>query len=95
LVLFALALVASMGLTLVDLTLLALAMVALVCPGGIVGFVLWPRMALTLMASALVALSLMALALEASVLASVAVGLGGRDLGGFGRVLPWSCSPWP
>ena len=34
-VLFALALVASMGLTLVDLTLLALAMVALVCPGGL------------------------------------------------------------
>jgi hypothetical protein len=77
-----------MGLTLVDLTLLALAMVALVCPGGLVGLVLWPRMALTLMASALVALSFMALALEASVLALVAVGLGGRDLEGFGRVLP-------
>ena len=61
---------------------------ALVCPGGLVGLVLWPRMALTLMASALVALSFMALALEASVLALVAVGLGGRDLEGFGRVLP-------
>ena len=63
-------------------------MVALVCPGGLVDLVLWPRMALTLMASALVALSFMALALEASVLALVAVGLGGRDLEGFGRVLP-------
>ena len=63
-------------------------MVALVCPGGLVGLVLWPRMALTLMASALMALSFMALALEASVLALVAVGLGGRDLEGFGRVLP-------
>jgi len=35
-----------------------------------------------------VVLSLMALGLEASVLALVAVGLGGRDLEGFGRVLP-------
>ena len=53
----------------------------MVCPGGLVGLVLWPRMALTLIALALMALSLMALALEASALVVFGLGIGSRGLG--------------